>query len=215
MGVNVKICGLTRAKDAEVAILAGARFLGMVRDEGPRRVTDAQSAELVSAATGGDALLLAVYTRTTVEKILRDGDKLRIEGAQLHGEYTEGDAALLENEGFTVWRTVRLAGPGDLELLGTIRSGSAILIEPMVKGLSGGSGTSLDSCLAKAARERVTSRNLVLAGGLTPVNVAAAITAVQPDVVDVSSGVETRPGIKEPGLIRRFVEAVLGNTPVA
>ncbi|MGH7657803.1 MAG: phosphoribosylanthranilate isomerase [Gemmatimonadales bacterium] len=215
MGVEVKVCGLTRASDARAAALAGARYLGMVRGGGPRRVTDAQALELVLAAAETGRLLFAVYTRQRIEEILRDRELLRFEAVQLHGEYTEREALLLESSGLRVWRVVRLAGADDLDRLDRIRAGSAILIEPRVPGLSGGSGFSLDSGLAQAARARVASRSLVLAGGLTPSTVAAAITAVQPDVVDVSSGVEVRPGIKEPGRVRRFVEAVLGNSPAA
>ena len=91
----------------------------------------------------------------------------------------------------------------------------AVLVEPRVPGRSGGTGTRLDLALAQAARSRLAGAAMVLAGGLTPESVVEAMALVRPDVVDVSSGVERLPGIKDPDKIARFLEAVVGHSAIS
>ena len=88
----------------------------------------------------------------------------------------------------------------------------AVLVEPRVPGRLGGAGVALDPALALAARKRLAGRRMALAGGLRPETVRAAIDLVRPDIVDVSSGVESpgAPGVKDANLLRRFLEAVRG-----
>jgi phosphoribosylanthranilate isomerase len=108
---------------------------------------------------------------------------------------------------------VRIATAGDLERLAEAAShADAVLVEPRVPHAAGGSGTPLEASLARDARARLAGP-MVLAGGLTPTTVADAIALVRPDVVDVSSGVERLPGIKDPDQIARFLEAALGHSP--
>jgi phosphoribosylanthranilate isomerase len=110
-----------------------------------------------------------------------------------------------------VWRVVRLrAGEGLNHLPAYADAADAVLIEPRVAGAEGGAGVALDLALAQAARERLRDHRMVLAGGLTPETVAGALALVGADVADVSSGVETHPGIKDPERVHRFVEAVVG-----
>ncbi len=87
-------------------------------------------------------------------------------------------------------------------------SGAPILVEPRVPGVLGGSGVPLDLDLARAARERLAGHPMWLAGGLTPQTVRIAVDAVSPDAVDVSSGVEQIPGIKDHTSLARFLEAL-------
>jgi phosphoribosylanthranilate isomerase len=196
VAVDVKVCGLTRAGDAEAAVRAGVRFLGVVRDAGPRVASGSEVREVVSAA--GGAPVLGVYTRTPAAAILRERDGLGLAGAQLHGPYEDETARRLGEEGLLVWRVLRIAGSDDLEAVGAGPDGDAVLVEPRVPSLSGGTGVSVDLDLARSARMRLRSRIMVLAGGLTVASVGRAIAVVQPDAVDVSSGVELRPGIKDP-----------------
>jgi phosphoribosylanthranilate isomerase len=108
---------------------------------------------------------------------------------------------------------VRIAVPADLaELPDHAVAADAVLVEPRVPHADGGSGTPLDLELARAARARLAGP-MVLAGGLTPATVANARDLVRPEVLDVSSGVERLPGIKDPELIARFLEAALGHSP--
>ena len=179
MAARVKICGLTRPEDAEVAAEAGAAFLGVVFAGGPRVVTPAQAAEVVSGA--GGIPVLGVFGTQTGSDILSTVERAGLTGAQLHGPHTMATAARLRAAGLQVWRVVRIASAADLEL-------------------------------ARAARARLAGP-MVLAGGLTPATVANARDLVRPEVLDVSSGVERLPGIKDPKLIARFLEAALGHSP--
>ncbi|HZA99142.1 MAG TPA: hypothetical protein VE399_10215, partial [Gemmatimonadales bacterium] len=104
----------------------------------------------------------------------------------------------------------------DLDAVAAARFASdAVLVEPRSPAALGGTGIALGLDLARAARERLGSHPLVLAGGLTPETVAEAIAKIRPEIVDVSSGVELRPGIKDHTKIARFVEAVFAHSSIA
>ena len=213
-GVRVKICGLTRPEDAATAARAGAAFLGVVFAGGPRRISAPAAAEVRAAAAG--VPVFGVYGRQSVDEILRLTDSAGLAGAQLHGDYRREEAARLQGAGLTVWRVARIAAPGDLDALAeSVHHAAAVLVEPRVPHADGGTGVSLDLAVAREARARLAGVTMVLAGGLTPDTVAAAATIVRPDVVDVSSGVERLPGIKDPDKILRFLEAACGHSPIS
>lgn len=212
--MRAKICGLTRAGDAVTAAAAGADYLGVVFAGGPRRVTAPAAAEIRAAA--GGVPVFGVYGDQSVDEILRVTRAAGLQGAQLHGDYSRADARRLRAEGLLVWRVARVADPTDLALLPEISmDADAVLVEPRVPGRSGGTGTRLDLALAQAARSRLAGAAMVLAGGLTPESVVEAMALVRPDVVDVSSGVERLPGIKDPDKIARFLEAVVGHSAIS
>ena len=212
--MRAKICGLTRAPDAAAAVAAGADYLGVVFAGGPRRVTDQGAAEVAQAA--GAVPVFGVFGEQSVDEILRLSRAAALDGAQLHGTYGREDAARLRGEGLRVWRVVRLAGAADLALLPEATAeADAVLVEPRVAHASGGSGTALDLGLARQARAALIGAAMVLAGGLTPESVAVAVALVRPEVVDVSSGVERLPGIKDPDKIARFLEAVVGHSAIS
>lgn len=214
MAVEVKICGLTRPEDAAAAVAAGAAYLGVVFAGGPRLVTPAAARRVVRAA--GAYPVLGVFGSEPPDEVLRIRDLTGLAGAQLHGAHTAGDAARLRRQGMLVWRVVRIAGEEDLRLVeGAAAEADAVLVEPRVPHADGGAGVALALELALAARARLAGRRMVLAGGLTPETVARAVALVGPDVVDVSSGVELLPGIKDTRKIARFVEAARGASPVA
>jgi phosphoribosylanthranilate isomerase len=213
-GVRVKICGLTRPGDAVAAAAAGASYLGVVFAGGPRRV-DVGTAAAVRAAAP-QLPVLGVYGAHTVSEILDTARAAGLAGAQLHGPYTRADAARLRDGGLIVWRVVRIGAPEDLEMLaGAAADADAVLIEPRVAGASGGAGVSLGLAVAREARSRLRGATMVLAGGLVPGTVGDAVALVRPDVVDVSSGVEHLPGIKDPEKIARFVEAAFGHSAIS
>jgi phosphoribosylanthranilate isomerase len=212
--VLVKICGLTRPEDAAAAAAAGAAYLGVVFAEGPRRVSAAAAAEVSAAAAG--VPVFGVYGAQPVEEILELSRTARLAGAQLHGAYGSRDAARLRAAGLRVWRVTRIATPIDLDQLAeAAQEADAVLVEPRVPHAAGGSGVSLDLAVAREARQRLAGATMVLAGGLTPQTVAAAVALVRPEVVDVSSGVERLPGIKDPDKIARFLEAVFGHSAIS
>ncbi len=219
MPVEVKICGLRRAADAAVAIEGGATYLGVVYAGGPRKVSDSEAQEVVKAA--GDRPVLAVWGEPDRDQILRSRDATGFRGVQLHGG---GDAALarsLRNDGLLVWRVLKVGDLGDLAQLEQSKEGAdGLLIEPRVPGKAGGAGVPLDLDLARAAGEKfgtprsaLRTPRFVLAGGLRPDTVREAIAAAAPDIVDVSSGVESAPGVKDPHLIRKFLELARADHP--
>lgn len=212
MAARVKICGLTRPEDAVRAAAGGASFLGVVFAGGPRQVSFARAAEIAAASRG--VPVLGVFGNHPVEEIVRGSRESGLAGAQLHGPYQADDAARLAAAGLIVWRVLRIARPEDLDLLReTSRHAETVLIEPRVPGADGGSGSPLELGLAIEARARLPDARMALAGGLTPETVGRAVALVRPDVVDVSSGVESLPGIKDHEKIARFLEAVLGRSP--
>jgi phosphoribosylanthranilate isomerase len=213
VAVNAKICGLMRPGDAAQAAAAGAAYLGVVFAGGPRGVTQAEAGEVVAAS--GRVPVLGVFADQTVDTILQICDRARLSGAQLHGDYPERDAERLRRSGLLVWRVVRIAAAADLDRVAAARPESdAVLVEPRSPAGLGGTGTVLAVPLAQAARERLAGHPMVLAGGLTPETVAEVIAKVRPEIADVSSGVELRPGIKDHTKITRFVEAVFAHSSI-
>jgi phosphoribosylanthranilate isomerase len=212
VAARVKICGLTRPEDAEQAAGAGASYLGVVFAGGPRRVSFAKAADVVAAARG--VPVLGVFGDQSVEQILSLARDVGLSGAQLHGPYSRDDAARLKSAGLIVWRVVRIASPADLDRLGEAAlDAETVLVEPRVPHADGGAGAPLDLAIAVEARSRLAGARMALAGGLTAETVGAAVALVRPDVADVSSGVESLPGIKDHEKIARFLEAVLGRSP--
>jgi phosphoribosylanthranilate isomerase len=212
MAARVKICGLTRPEDAERAAGAGASYLGVVFAGGPRRVSFARAADVVAASRG--VPVLGVFGNQSVEEILSLARGIGLAGAQLHGPYSREDAARLKSAGLMVWRVVRIASPADLDHLDEAAlDAETVLVEPRVPHADGGGGVPLDLAVAVEARSRLAGVRMALAGGLTPETVGAAVALVRPDVANVSSGVESLPGIKDHEKIARFLEAVLGRSP--
>jgi phosphoribosylanthranilate isomerase len=167
-------------------------------------------------AAAGVVPVFGVFGEQSVDEILRISRSAGLAGAQLHGAYRREDAARLRAEGLRVWRVVRLAGRDDLGVLReSAGEADAVLVEPRVAHATGGTGIALDLALASEARARLAGAAMVLAGGLTPETVAAAVALVRPDIVDVSSGVERLPGIKDPDKIARFLEAVVGHSAIS
>lgn len=207
--VGAKICGLTRPADAALAVAHGAVRLGVIFAGGPRQVTPSVAREIVAAA--GVIPVLAVVRPEPASALLDLVGTTGVAGVQLHGSAPDSLVEELDRAGILVWRQVAL-GPGDaLELLiaTVMRYADAVLVEPRdADGGSGGRGLALDLGTAQAARRALAGHRMVLAGGLSPESVRQAIRRVQPDLVDVSSGVESAPGIKDPGRLVRFLEEV-------
>lgn len=208
------MCGLRRPADVAVAVQAGATYLGVVYAGGPRRVTDVEAREVVAAAEGTP--VLAVWGPPDREAILRSRELAGFTGVQLHGGSDVALAQQLRDDGLIVWRVLRIGSAADLSHLDHMMEGTdALLIEPRVPGIDGGAGVALDRDLAAEAIKQLRTSHpalrTVLAGGLRPDTVRAAIAAVRPDIVDVSSGVERFPGVKDPFLIRRFLDESLAD----
>ena len=201
------MCGMVRPEDAAAAVRLGVSYLGVIFAGGPRQVTVAQAREVVAAA--GGVPVLGVFGSATGDEILRVREQAGLAGAQLHERGTPDLLARLRAAGLFVLPVLRLRGVEDFPELDELRAtGAPVLVEPRVEGKLGGSGVPLPLELAAAARARLGAHPLVLAGGLTPETVAAAVAAVQPHGVDVSSGIEQSPGVKDPQRMLWFMEAV-------
>ena len=208
MATDIKICGLARSIDAEYADAAGVGYLGVIFAGGPRERTPAQARDTLA---GRRARRVGVFADQSEGAIASIVEQVGLHVVQLHGaadpERVERVRAATGKE---VWAVVRTADgdlPESIEELGD--AADALLIDANVPGKLGGSGVRVPwDRLGESLDALDYHPRIVLAGGLTPDNVSEAIELVGPNVVDVSSGVESSPGIKDHALIRAFVAAV-------
>jgi phosphoribosylanthranilate isomerase len=206
--VEVKVCGLTRPEDARAAAELGARYLGVVFAGGPRNLAASRAREVLDGAQGG-ADRVGVFGDADVATIARTVREARLDIVQLHADPgPDAVRAIREATGALVWAVVRVDGVVEASALQALwEAADALVLDSKVKGVLGGSGTSFDwSAAEQAARARAGP--LVVAGGLTAANVGEAIESLAPEIVDVSSGVESAPGIKDHARIADFIEAV-------
>lgn len=207
---DIKFCGLTRASDAAVAVELGAAYAGAIFAGGPR-LLDVPRARAMFAPVAGTAVRRAgVFGAAPVDDIARIADALQLDVLQLHdGGTPDRILTLRERCGAAVWAVARVSG-GVVESLdeAVLAASDAVVLDTAVGGRSGGTGVAFDWAMAAGAVRAVAARcAVVLAGGLRPANVAEAVRLLAPRVVDVSSGVESAPGIKDPAAMRAFAEA--------
>ena len=197
----VKICGVTSVDDAEHAATSGANAIGLNFVHGSkRRVTFEQARPIVDALRGRIELVAVVANPTDSEvKELREG--LGIEWLQLHGDEPAARVSRLLPSAF---KAVAIEDAADARKAASF-PGERLLVDTKVSGASGGTGKVFDWQLVT---DLAKSRQLILAGGLTPQNVAASVRVLAPYGVDVASGVEFVPGVKDPELVTAFVLAV-------
>jgi phosphoribosylanthranilate isomerase len=202
MRTRIKICGLTREADVAAAIEAGADALGFVcYPKSPRYVTPARLRQL-ARELGIFATPVLLFVNAAPDLVEGALEVMPDALLQFHGDEHEQACS---RYGRPYMRAVAMAeGVGLLDFEREFHSAAALLADAPSEGF-GGAGRSFDWLKLPARR----SKPLVLAGGLNVENVAAAIRIVRPTAVDVSSGVEDAPGIKNPARIRRFVDTVL------
>ena len=194
----VKICGLSERVHVFDAIEAGADAVGFVLTPSPRFITPEAARDLV-AATDERALTVGVFRDETVDDIERLAESAGVAAIQVHGNRSRAEISKLAMIGRTLIRAVPFDDPTLEENFGE----NMLLVDAPRPG----SGTAWDyAAMSKLTLSDVGGRWL-LAGGLTPDTVAGAIAAASPWGVDVSSGVETEPGVKSSELIQRFVAA--------
>ncbi len=206
MDVRVKICGLTRREDAERAVAAGAWALGVIfAGESPRRVTVEQAREILAAAPP-DVERVGVFVNASLEEIAAAVEACGLTAVQLHGEESAGFARSVgERTGARVIRAVRVSGPGSLAGVVQFDTGM-VLLDTYSPERRGGTGRTFDWELVRELPEELRSGRLILSGGLNPENVVSALEAVDPYALDVSSGIESAPGVKDPGRMERLFD---------
>lgn len=208
MRVEVKVCGLTRSDDARAAAELGARYVGAIFAGGPRNIEPSR-ARVVLDGAGSGVERVGVFGDADAATIARTVREAKLDIVQLHADPGAGAVrAIREASGARVWAVVRVSGAletGSLQALW--EAADALVLDSKSESALGGTGTSFEWSGAElATRGRLGP--LVVAGGLTAANVGEAIESLSPDVVDVSSGVESAPGIKDHARIAEFIEAV-------
>jgi phosphoribosylanthranilate isomerase len=201
---RVKICGITRPEDAELAVELGAWALGFILWPESKRACDPAVAAGIARAVRRRAELVGVFVNAGLDEIERAADAIGFTHVQLHGD--EGPAfctAVAQRTGCRVIKAIRVASGADIRAAERFHT-DLHLLDTGVRGGYGGSGRTWDWGLIAQRRSRVP---LILSGGLTPANVADGIAAVRPWAVDVASGVEAEPGVKDPALVEAFIAA--------
>ena len=203
--VKLKICGITSVADAQAAAACGAEYLGFnFYPKSPRYLTP-EAARSIIDGLPSEVIAVGVFVNEpgperVVEILEASGARL----AQLHGDEDADYCARVGAERvIKVWRVADDFDPQSV--LGF--PASAVLLDAYDKHLYGGTGRRVDWALA---REVARLTRVFLAGGLSPENIAEAVRAVRPYAVDVASGVEVSPGVKDPALIDTFAAAVAG-----
>ena len=202
--VRVKICGVTKLDDAKLAAELGAHAIGLnFCPESPRCLSPAAAVELIRRFPPF-VTPVGVFVNWTEEPVLALSRAVGLCLAQLHGEELPKVVGRLACH-LPVFKALR-NGPGSAAPeFSRFRAASAFLLDSAISGHYGGTGVTGNWYAARAAAQ---TQRIILAGGLTPENVGEAIRIVRPYAVDVTSGVEARPGKKDPGKLRTFFEEV-------
>jgi len=213
--MKVKICGVTRPSDAQLAEESGADYIGAILVPGsPRQVSPELAGSLAASV---DIPLVVVVAGLSPRQT---ANLARLAGAsviQLHGEESAADAAVLRELGdWELWTAVWVRTGADISnaaaTFGEVVD--LLLLDGWHPSALGGTGTRFDWSEAAAVRTGLSPEiRLGVAGGLTPDNVEEAVRRLAPDLVDVGSGVEASPGIKDPDRVRSFVLRARGSTP--
>lgn len=199
---KVKICGIKTVKDALAAMDAGADLIGFnFYSKSPRYVSVGQCRDIMSVMRRyGHIQYVGVFVNSSIEDIRATMETCGLRFAQLHGDESTEMLNTLNGKAFKAFRGI------PQEINGFAREDApAFLVDAAVKGVYGGSGITADW---SGAAELAKNYPLLLAGGLTPENVADAVEQVKPWGVDVASGVECAPGQKDTGKMKAFVKAV-------
>lgn len=203
--VRAKICGITRAEDARVAIEHGAHALGFVfAPSSPRALTPDQAAALVRSLPPFVSRV-GLFVDASREEVLDIATRVGLDTVQLHGD-EDPETCRAVQDAVPVVKAFRVRGPETVARMQAYRGCAAgFLLDAYVPGRHGGTGTRFDWAQAVAAK--ALGVPVILAGGLDPSNVAEAIRVVRPFAVDVSSGVESAPGCKDHQRLRGFLAA--------
>jgi phosphoribosylanthranilate isomerase len=202
--VHVKICGVTNARDARAAYELGAYALGFnFYEKSPRVIAPAEAWKLRQSLPA-DVEAVGVFVNWKPTAVVALAEALQLSAVQLHGDECPRDAAFCAKR-IPVIKAFRVTQELSLAELAKFRRVSGFLLDAVRAGQYGGTGRTADWSFARRA---AATRPIILAGGLTPENVAEAILAVQPQAVDVASGVESGPGTKDHGKMREFFHEV-------
>lgn len=201
MYTRVKICSITRVEDAQAAAAAGADAIGLVFDPNSPRVVAIEQAHAIATAVPPFVTVVGVFVDAAPSTVRNVLNRVPLSLLQFHGSETPDEC---RSYGRPYVKAIHMREGVNLAAEeARFADAVALLLDAFVPGRAGGAGVAFEWDRIPATREK----HIVLAGGLTPENVGAAIRAVRPDAVDVSSGVESAKGIKDPNKIAAFVRA--------
>ncbi|HKP59170.1 MAG TPA: phosphoribosylanthranilate isomerase [Polyangiales bacterium] len=203
MDVRVKICGVTSVEDALAAVAAGADAIGVNFAAASARRVDVELAREIVQALPAQVVSVGVFVDASEQELRDVLARTGLRCVQLHGDESP---ELLSKFLPHAYKAIRVRGRESLDVAARF-PGEHVLLDAFVPGMHGGTGASFDWALAA---EVARIRQVTLAGGLTPANVAQAVREVRPFCVDVASGVESSPRRKDVELMRAFVAAAKG-----
>ena len=193
----VKVCGITNEEDALLAVAMGADAVGFVFAPSPRQIAPQKAADIVKRLPA-EIVTVGVFRDETRQRVVDIAHSARLRAVQLHGHESTADSHWIHQR---VSLVIKAFAAGDPRLDEADEYGAdAILIDSAAPG----SGEVFDWSLAEGAPAH---RRIILAGGLTPENVADGVVAARPFAVDVATGVESEPGVKDHALMAMFVES--------
>lgn len=204
MRTRIKICGITRVDDATMVVSAGADAIGLVFTSRSPRQVELSRAQEIAAAVPAFVQLVGLFLDPDEDDVHRVLDAVPIDLLQFHGRESPRFCRQFGR------RYIKTVGLANLEQPDTViveyHDAAAILFDSHAHGEAGGTGRSMDWRYLPD----VTHAPIILAGGLRPDNVATAVATARPYAVDVSSGVENTPGVKDPDLVSQFINEVQG-----
>jgi len=201
--VKVKICGITNWVDARRAVAEGADLLGFNFYAGSPRYVEPAKAKKIVRRLPTKVLVVGVFVNESEQTMLEIARAVGLDALQLHGDETPAMVARLKRS-FPVIKAIRVKQSLAAGQLRTYKAATALLLDGFEARRRGGTGKTFDWEIARRAKQY---GRVFLAGGLTPENVGEAIRAAQPYAVDVCSGVEARPGKKDPARVRQLMRA--------
>lgn len=201
--VAVKICGLTDPEEARACAALGAWGIGLVFAAESTRRVGVTDAVRIAAALPADVARVGVFVDAAADAVARTARRVGLTHIQFHGD-GDADALRAATGGLPVIEGIRVDGAAAVERARHSRA-DFVLLDAAVPGAHGGTGVTFDWALLERAAP--LARPFGLAGGLSAANVGAAIARVRPRLVDVSSGVESRPGRKDPASVEAFLLA--------
>ena len=203
--MRVKICGITRREDAELAVELGAWAIGLIFHESSPRKVDLDVAAAIGAEFRRQAEVVGVFVNRELGEVAEIADACSLTMLQLHGD--EGPVycdEIRRRTGLKIMKAARVRDSASLQALNAFRQVDFHMVDAYNPDLFGGTGETFDWALLRSRRSKVP---LVLSGGLTPDNVAEGIRQTHPFAVDTASGTEASPGVKDPAKVKAFFGA--------
>ena len=202
MLTRVKVCGICRPEDAQLAVELGAAAVGFVFCPQSPRYVEPDAARVIAATLPEGVLAVGVFVDQPPPEVVEIAGIVRLDAIQLHGTERVDDYAGTAQR---IIKAVPVPEQFDASVIDAVPRGVTVLLDAHDPVRRGGTGRTIDWSVAAAIAER---RETILSGGLNPSNVSEAISRVRPQMVDVSSGVESMPGRKDPDKLRQFFAAI-------